>query len=571
MLGTFTVGVAVGSGLAARAAEQGGADFLLAINAGRMRNMGAPSVAGMLPIMDADAATDSFAVTEVLSQASIPVFLGVNVFGAQADPVALADRALASGFAGIVNFPSSMHYPASLQRILERGGRGISREVQVLSEARKRGLKTLFYCANRVQARLGADAGLDIILLNFGWNTGGVLGHKQRQSLEEAGIQAREIGRFIKRIHPGVQFMLEGGPIVTSADLSRVLEVAPIDGYVGGSTIERLPLENSIADQIASYRHAGDRQQTVRPDQKKLITWGQSLGYAGQSEAGLGCLSRTHALMRLKTPVLVQRETGTDVAWIIRAFETANPDAIVQTIRPATEDLHGSEGRRIFGANRAGATRRGALGDPTCGILVIHDPEKLSPRTQARLARALNEGRYAAPGSRRMEPVTSRCICISDTWVEDTQPAGLDPNLAAELRNWHLFIPPLRYRLEDLEDLIDLRFKTLGLPVQDRPLLQPSAIQYLRTLEWAGNDKILRRLVDHLALGTRTIDREQMVLAVRKCQSDGGEVENAVRSERTKIMEALWRNNFHRGRTAEALGISRKTLYNKTRRYGLTD
>ncbi len=565
------IGVAVGSGLAARAAEQGGADFLLAINAGRMRNMGAPSVAGMLPIMDADAATDSFAVTEVLSQTAIPVFVGVNVFGAQVDPAVLADRALASGFAGVVNFPSSMHYPTSLQRILERGGRGIAREVEVLSEARKRGLKTLYYCANRVQARLGADARLDMILLNFGWNTGGVLGHKQRQSLEEAGIQAREIGRFIQRIHPGVQFLLEGGPIVTSGDLSRVLEVAPLDGYVGGSTIERFPLENSIADQIASYRLAGDRQRTVRPGQEKLVAWGKMLGYAGRSEAGRECLSRVHALVRLKTPVLIQRESGTDVSWIIRAFEAVNPEAIVQTVRPETEDRHGTAGRRIFGTSRAGAARRGALGDPACRLLVIHDPEKLSPRTQARLARALSEGRYIAPGSRRMIPVSPRCICITDIWVEDAQPVGLDPNLAAVLRDWHLFAPPLRYRLEDLEELMDRRFDSLGLAVQDRPALKPSAIQYLRTLEWAGNEMILNRLVDLLAQMGGTIDREQMKQAFRKCQSDGGEVEDATRSERTKIMEALWRNNFHRGRTAEALGISRKTLYNKTRRYGLID
>ena len=71
----FLVGVAVGSGLAARAAQSGGADFLLAINAGRMRNMGAPSVAGNLPIMDAMALTEAFASSEVLSQVSIPVYL----------------------------------------------------------------------------------------------------------------------------------------------------------------------------------------------------------------------------------------------------------------------------------------------------------------------------------------------------------------------------------------------------------------------------------------------------------------------------------------------------------------
>ena len=116
----------MGSGLAARAAQAGGADFLLAINAGRMRNMGAPSVAGNLPIMDATAVTEAFATSEVLSQVAIPVFLGVNVFGANANATELAQRAAEHGFDGVVNFPSSIHYSPSFQHILERGQRGIA-------------------------------------------------------------------------------------------------------------------------------------------------------------------------------------------------------------------------------------------------------------------------------------------------------------------------------------------------------------------------------------------------------------------------------------------------------------
>ncbi len=62
----FKVGAAVGSGIVARAAEQGGADFLLTINAGRMRSMGMPSIACMLPIRAPLDATLPFAEQEVL-------------------------------------------------------------------------------------------------------------------------------------------------------------------------------------------------------------------------------------------------------------------------------------------------------------------------------------------------------------------------------------------------------------------------------------------------------------------------------------------------------------------------
>src|SRR3546814_1257356 len=98
----------------------------------------------------------------------------------------------------------------------------------------------MFYCATRTQARLAADASLDHICLNLGWNVGGAMGHRTRTSIEEVTSAAREIGRLIKRIHPRVRFLLEGGPIVSAEDLGRVANLAPIDGYVGGSTIERL-------------------------------------------------------------------------------------------------------------------------------------------------------------------------------------------------------------------------------------------------------------------------------------------------------------------------------------------
>src|SRR3546814_11504149 len=102
----------------------------------------------------------------------------------------------------------------------------------------------MFYCATRTQARLAADASLDHICLNLGWNVGGAMGHRTRTSIEEVTSAAREIGRLIKRIHPRVRFLLEGGPIVSAEDLGRVANLAPIDGYVGGPPIERRPPES---------------------------------------------------------------------------------------------------------------------------------------------------------------------------------------------------------------------------------------------------------------------------------------------------------------------------------------
>src|SRR5690606_21713990 len=71
-LSRFIIGAAIGSGTTALAAERGGADLLLAINAGRLRSMGAPSIACMLPILDAGKLTAEFARREVLTQCTAP-------------------------------------------------------------------------------------------------------------------------------------------------------------------------------------------------------------------------------------------------------------------------------------------------------------------------------------------------------------------------------------------------------------------------------------------------------------------------------------------------------------------
>src|SRR5882724_322381 len=77
----FLLGAAIGTGMAAKAAEHGGADFLLALNAGRFRSMGTPSAACMLALRDSNRMVMDFGQSEILTQTSLPVFFGAAAFG----------------------------------------------------------------------------------------------------------------------------------------------------------------------------------------------------------------------------------------------------------------------------------------------------------------------------------------------------------------------------------------------------------------------------------------------------------------------------------------------------------
>ena len=574
---SFLIGAAIGSGNMALAAERGGADLLLAINAGRLRNMGAPSIACMLPIYDADTLTEGFAREELLAQCRLPVLLGLNVWGPERDLAALAGSVRDAGFAGAVNFPSCMHYTRPMQQILSRAGRGIEREVEQLRVIQEAGLTTMFYCATRTQARLAADAGLDMVCLNLGWNVGGAMGHRSRATIEEVATTAREIGRLIKRINPKIRFFLEGGPIATAEDLGRVVSLAPIDGYVGGSTFERMPLEVSVADQIDRFRQASKRSAALDKESARLVAWSRRFGFTGRSKPQVAFLRRLRSLAAARHGLLVLAEPGIDTMPVLTALGSRRgrdgPHAIVQ-IDVAGEDYPARARSLLFGHPDTIAKQRPALADGAVALVVIHSPERLPGVTQRRLARALRDGTFRASATRQAMPVLPRVILVSALPVterrieEDLSGSPLDDELIDQMAGWALRVPPLRERIDDLVAIIEaLGAQHLGASVE-RATFSSAALQRLQAHPWPGNEAELRAVLGTLAgrAGAEPVQPDEL-LGLGRHQ---GETDPDSRTEKDRIVDALWRNGFNRTRTAAALGMSRKTLYNKIQRFGLS-
>lgn len=569
--GKFLIGAAIGSGSTGLAAERGGADFLLAINAGRLRSMGAPSIACMLPIFDARSLTDGFARTELLTQCRIPVLIGLNVWEQELDFAGTAKAIKRQGFAGAVNFPSCMHYSRPMQQILSRAGRGIEREVEQLRAVQDEGLTVMFYCATRTQARLAADAGLDLVCLNLGWNVGGSVGHRPRASLEEVATTAREIGRLVKRISPKTRFLLEGGPIETAEDLAQVLRLADIDGYVGGSTFERMPLEVSVADQIDRFRQASSKGAALDDNDNRLAAWGRGFGLNGRSPGQLKYLETLKVLADTNRAVLLLAERGSPTKPSLTALagkpsaRKLAPDPVV-TIDLAGEEFPGRARNLLFGHKDTIDRRLPGLSDPGIGVLAVRSAERLPIATQRRLARALTDGTFRAPGSWRPLPVTARVVLVCETaggsGPVDLETLGLDPQLAEAMAGAVLKVPPLRTRIQDLFDSVDT-----GLNLS-RADFTASALRRLEAYSWPGNEAEFAALLTELATERqRGPISEDTILA--RLEGASETPPTARGGEKERIVEALWRNGFNRSRTAEALGMSRKTLYNKIKKYGL--
>lgn len=564
----FVVGATAGSGAVAAICAHSGADFLLAINAARLRNMGAPSIACMLPIMDAAEAVSSYADNELLAQVDIPVLIGMTCWSPGFDPAQNAKEVIQRGFAGIVNFPPSSFYPDAIQRRLEAAGIGFSAELAMLAEAQKAGCVALAYCRTVSQGRQAALAGIDNILLNFGWNQGGRLSPSAEDTLDEAAAIAASFTRQIRRIHPKACLLLEGGPVETAEDLELVLKHADIDGYIGGSTFERMPVERSISDRIASFKLAEGRRSRGVASDRPLVTFGERAGFVGAEKPLLDTLSRLREIRDARPQLtFVHVPPGESFAPCVEAlvgdYPLGGPERGRTSLRIA--DLNVPSQLEPKDARNALFGRYGFTMDQQLDLLILRNCEQLSADIQARLASLVT--------ARSVEdsPAGPRLLLLSHL-DPSSEVDSFEPSFRRAAMGGIVRLPPLRQRPGDIETLLH-NVLAKHAPANGRGFtFSPAALLRLKSYDWPSNTAELVTVCAALAQTAkrRPISVEDVALVLADQASPVGSGSTSRSDRRQLVVDALKRNAFRKGQTAQALGISRKTLYNWMKSEGLS-
>jgi predicted TIM-barrel enzyme/DNA-binding NtrC family response regulator len=565
----FIVGAAIGSGAIALAAVEGGADFILALNAGRFRIMGAASTLSMLPVRESNSFSMSFAVDELLNRCPVPVYFGASVMTPSWSIHRILDTIEEYGFPGIVNFPTCAHYPPVMRQALEAAGFGFSLEIALLKAARKRGILTMAHLKTKQQARAAARAGVDMVCYNFGWNAGGELGFESRLNLQEATWHAREVSRVVKRYRPATMFLLEGGPIEDPAQLAVIYQEAEIDGYVGGSTIDRLPLEISVKNRTSHFKSAALMAHKMASEHEKLVRRARAIGFMGTSPAILKVVKAIYRFAPSTVSVLISGEPGTGRHTTVDAIQHLRGDAKTVML-DATTMTPARLVSTLFG-RRSVNTDQGLLGNPEVDLLVINGLEATTIRLQKRIAFLLERGYFTASPKRTKVQGTSRLLFISGKNLKTLLiEKRVCPEFAERLKGHEIELPPLRHRLEDIEELFETAIKTLLNQKHEsmRPSLSPVALRRLMRHDWPGNLPELRATAARFA-ARHTGDSPDDLLISQILVNSPSVQRSPLRTERDLILDALWRQGFHRSNTAKFLGISRKTLYNKIRRLGI--
>lgn len=245
-----------GTGISAKFAEAGGADLITTHILARFRMAGLSSMAGYLSIADANAVTLELGKRDILPVVkNTPVLAGLLGTDPTRDMEVFLNEIVAAGFSGILNCPTIALIDGNFRRTLEETGLTFDKEVQMMAIAHRKGLYTTAFCASPEEAKKMVDAGCDNIIAHGGNTSGGSIGSKTVTSPDSMVTLIQSIIEVVKSKNPGVIVTCHGGATETPEQVQYLLEkTIGLDGYVGGSTAERFPVEKSITAAVKSFK-----------------------------------------------------------------------------------------------------------------------------------------------------------------------------------------------------------------------------------------------------------------------------------------------------------------------------
>jgi len=383
-----------------------------------------------------------------------------------------------------------------------------------------------------------------------------------------------DVLREMQRIAPGT-------PVVVISGYGSVGEAVEAMKFGAAEFVEK-PVSRErlfeVLDRVLRPRHLGGETDIEK------VADGSRYGMVGRS----GAMRRVYQLVEMAAPtkcrVYVCGDSGTGKELIARAIHALSPRrdrAFIQLNCAAIpSELIESE---MFGHVKGaftGATqnRKGKFESADGGTLFLDEIGDMSPITQAKLLRVLQEGEVTPVGSTHSRPVDVRIVAAtSKNLPEEIARGTFREDLYHRINVLTIAVPPLRARREDIAELAEhfLRLASAENGVKTKRLA-PRSVDLLLQLPWPGNVRELRNLMERLVVlvGGEVVTHEDLLSALHMhaATADAGPLslrDARARFEREYILFRLAANRGNLGRTARDLGVNRTNLYRKLKQLGI--
>lgn len=338
---------------------------------------------------------------------------------------------------------------------------------------------------------------------------------------------------------------------------------------------------------LISVRNATE-QATLKEEneeiKKTFVGEGEILG---RSKAIQKILELIDKVAPLETRVLITGENGTGKELVARAIhkksERKDKPFIEVNCAAIPNELIESE---LFGHEKGSFTgavsqRIGKFELANKGIIFLDEIGDMSLQAQAKVLRAIEEGRIERVGGGKKIDVDVRIIAATNkNLLEEIHKGNFREDLYHRLNVIPIHVPPLRERIEDIPILVEHFCKEITTK-HKKPSVRFSedAIKILQAQPWTGNVRELRNIVERfiIIVDKREITSKDIDFLFTGTQAS---LDNLIdtsnsfqefkeKAERAFILKQLKANDWNISKTAEILDIQRSHLYTKMRKYGI--
>ena len=309
-------------------------------------------------------------------------------------------------------------------------------------------------------------------------------------------------------------------------------------------------------------------------------------GFIGKTVAVQQIFQTVQKIAPTDSTVLITGETGVGKEIIARAlhlssrrrdhpFVKINCAAIPENLLES--ELFGYEKGAFTGAT---TSKPGRFEIAHLGTLFLDEIGEIPIHLQAKLLTVLQDKSFERVGGVKTTKVDVRIIAATNRDLQSAAQSGkFRLDLFYRLNVVPIHIPPLRERKDDLIPLIDYFLKKFGAKYQKRVAdVSPDVVAALGSYEWPGNIRELENVLERMVLmsETQTLFADQLPPEIKgsastlRTSSLKVKIEDLSRvTEKQMIIDALNKTNQNRTKSAKLLGISRRTLQNKIKEYGL--
>jgi two-component system, NtrC family, response regulator AtoC len=319
--------------------------------------------------------------------------------------------------------------------------------------------------------------------------------------------------------------------------------------------------------------------------QRQLAAEDQLSSLVGRSPAMLEVYKKIAMVSDSRSNVLIFGESGTGKELVARAIHQNGPraDRRFQAVNcgALTESLLESE---LFGHTRgsftgAVADKRGLFEEADGGTVFLDEVSEMSPALQVKLLRTIEEQEVRRVGSNENIKIDVRIIAASNRNLAELVPKGaFREDLSYRLRVIEIALPPLRERAEDIPLLAEHALRKFSSERGVHMTLEPRALSALIGYDWPGNVRELENALEAAVALNRTgvialADLPEKIRAtsgsVERFENLYADLPSLDELEKRYLAHVLKMTGANKARSAEILGINRKTLYRMAARFRL--